>query len=199
MIGHRAIALATALTLVFGCAETSSVPIVAPTDTLEPDGAPTVVNGIVWRPFVETEAGSIESGDVYSTAFLIKTKSHGSALVLPLSLLTKSSGLTRDIKPSEVSDLVNIAYASDAFGASDAVRKLGPVKRFPAVDGSVDDAHWSRVGIVAFDLGTLRNRSLEFVAVNHPARPAGLDGDRCLWRGVSQPDVPSRNGAIRRR
>ena len=97
-----------------------------------------------------------------ATAFVVQSPTWRPVLIAPLSLLTTSSGLNFDIRPSEISAMVSVAYVSDAFGASDAVRKLGPVRKFPVVNGNVDDSRWSHIGLVAFDPGALQYKALDF-------------------------------------
>jgi len=162
------------LILAIGCTANVAPVVVNQSETMEPAGSPVVPDWVIWRPFANTCAGKIDAGTVMATAFVVEGEGLRPSLISSLGLLTTASGLSRDLKPSEMEGCVTIASVSDAFGASDSVKKIGSVVAFPKTDDSVDDGRWNRLGIVAFDPSGLRYEPLKLSKT--PIKP----GDR-IW------------------
>ena len=85
-------------------------------------GAPLIPEMSVLRPYFQTTLGNVDVGSAIGTAFAVEQPGSDSPIVLTaLSILGPASGLTRQARTAELSDVYKSCTFGSAFGGFDGV------------------------------------------------------------------------------
>lgn len=104
-----------------GCQRTDTATTISERDAGEASPSARIPDYSIWRPFFFTEFGNQAIDEIQGTAFAVKAGAKDKVfLVTALHLLGPAGGLTRQIEPGKIHQLVNEVVTSETFGATDA-------------------------------------------------------------------------------